>query len=180
MHSVELLPDESTERAVRDAWEGLARAGLPSLASHRHPTNRPHLTLATADVLPPVACERLEEALAVLPVPLRLDGLLRFTGGRTPVLAWAVAPDDALLRLHTTVWRILREAPGNERSHPLHDPARWVPHVSLGRGRGLPAAAFDAEPFLSAAGTATGALEGHWTGARTYDSESRTTAPLGR
>ncbi|WP_327121009.1 2'-5' RNA ligase family protein [Streptomyces sp. NBC_01341] len=179
MHSVELLPDESTENAVRDVWEGLARAGLPSLAAHRHPTNRPHLTLATSDVLPPDVCERLEEALVVLPVPLRLDGLVRFTGGRTYVLAWAVSPDDALMRLHATVRHILRGAPGNERSRPLHNPARWVPHVSLARGRGGPVVAADADMFLTAAGTATGALEGRWTGARTYDSESRTTAPLG-
>ncbi|MFF4248678.1 2'-5' RNA ligase family protein [Streptomyces sp. NPDC001822] len=179
MHTLELLPDEPTENAVRDVWAALSRAGLPSLAAHRHPTNRPHLTLATADVLPPDVRERLAEALAVLPVPLRLDGLVRFTGGRTRVLAWAVSPDEALLRLHATVWRILREAPGDERSRPLHDPARWVPHVSLGRGTGCPAASA-AEPILMAAGTATGVLEGRWTGARTYDSESRTTAPLCR
>ncbi|MCQ0003163.1 2'-5' RNA ligase family protein [Streptomyces sudanensis] len=94
MHSVELLPDGATERAVRDVWDRLLRAGLPSQAAHRHPTNRPHLTLATAEVLEPGTRARLDEALAALPLPLVLRGTVRFTG-RIHVLAWAVRRDEA-------------------------------------------------------------------------------------
>ncbi|MFE0774424.1 2'-5' RNA ligase family protein, partial [Streptomyces sp. NPDC058861] len=126
-----------TERAVREAWRRLADAGLPSLAGHRHPTNRPHLTLASADALPAGVRARLLGALAeALPVPLRLDGFVRFSG-RVRVLAWAVRPDDALLRLHGAVWRILREAPESGWPNPLLDPARWAPprHPRPGTGR---------------------------------------------
>ncbi|MFC8292164.1 2'-5' RNA ligase family protein [Streptomyces sp. NPDC057254] len=178
MHSVELLPDPVTERAVREAWRRLADAGLPSLAGHRHPTNRPHLTLASADALPAEVRARLLGALAeALPVPLRLDGFVRFSG-RVRVLAWAVRPDDALLRLHGAVWRILREAPGSGRPNPLLDPARWVPHVTLGRGRD---ASWDVpadEVFSSSAGTPAGVVTGAWTAARSYDSVTRTVEGL--
>ncbi|MFC7794378.1 2'-5' RNA ligase family protein [Streptomyces cinereoruber] len=169
MHSVELLPDAATERAVREAWRLLADAGLPSLAGHRHPTNRPHLTLASADALSGEVRARLLHVLAeALPVPLRLDGLVRFSG-RTRVLAWAVRPDGALLRLHEEVGRILREAPGSGRPNPLLDPARWVPHVTLARGRGA---------FPDPPAGAPGALAGEWTTARHYDSVTRTVAYL--
>ncbi|MFF2172917.1 2'-5' RNA ligase family protein [[Kitasatospora] papulosa] len=177
MHSVELLPDLATERAVREAWERLARAGLPSMAAHRHPTNRPHLTLATADTLLTETRALLDEALeAALPLPVALDGLVRFRG-RRPVLAWAVRPDDALLRLHRTVWRTLREAPGSGRPNPLHDPGRWVPHLTLGRGGDHTWAVH--EVFPSTPGAPPGVLAGSWTGARTYDSLTRTTGRLG-
>jgi hypothetical protein len=48
MRTVELLGDEELDRAVRAAWRRLDQAGFSSLAQHRHPTNRPHLTLASA------------------------------------------------------------------------------------------------------------------------------------
>ncbi|MFE5735169.1 2'-5' RNA ligase family protein [Streptomyces sp. NPDC056528] len=178
MHSVELLPDASTERAVRDAWRRLADAGLPSQDGHRHPTNRPHLTLASADGLPPETRARLLRVLAeALPLPLRLNGLVRFSG-RVHVLAWAVRPDDALLRLHGAVWRILREAPESGRPNPLLDPARWVPHITLGRGRD---ASWDvpADGVLSpSAGAPAGVRTGAWTSARSYDSVTRTVERL--
>ena len=57
MHTVELLPDEELTRGVRELWALLRDAGLPSLATHQHPTNRPHFTVITAaslDGLPPL------------------------------------------------------------------------------------------------------------------------------
>ncbi|MFD7764964.1 2'-5' RNA ligase family protein [Streptomyces microflavus] len=173
MHSIELLPDEVTEKVVRSVWRSVADEGLPSPADHRHPTNRPHLTLATADALPAATRAALAEALATLPLPLHLAGLLRFSG-RNNVLAWAVRPDDALLTLHEKVWRILREVPGDGPSHPLLAPGRWVPHVTLGRGRGAVWAGPDDRWLPSGA-----AASGWWAGARTYDSTSRATAPIG-
>ncbi|MCP9985410.1 2'-5' RNA ligase family protein [Streptomyces sudanensis] len=178
MHSVELLPDDATERAVRDVWDRLLRAGLPSQAAHRHPTNRPHLTLATAEVLERGTRARLDEALAALPLPLVLRGTVRFTG-RIHVLAWAVRRDEALLRVHEEVWRALSGAPAAGRLNPLHDPACWNPHVTLGRGRGAVWPVADDELLRGAPGGPPGVLTGRWVAARTYDSATRTTAPLG-
>jgi 2'-5' RNA ligase len=182
VHTVELLPDEMTERAVRDVWRRLLDAGLPSQATHRHPTNRPHLTLATADGLGAEVRVRLNRALAVLPVPLRLDGTVRFTG-RRHVLAWAVRPDEALLDLHEAVWRTLRDAPACGPLNPIHAPGRWKPHVTLARARDAvwpePWPEPDTEPFSGVPGGSSGVLTGRWVGARTYDSVTRSTDPLG-
>ncbi|MFD3609142.1 2'-5' RNA ligase family protein [Streptomyces atroolivaceus] len=177
MHSVELLPDEATDRAVRDVWRRLADEGLPSQAAHRHPTNRPHLTLATADVLSAGVHARLRQTFAGLPVPLRLGGLLRFSG-RTQVLAWAVQPDDVLVHLQEAVWRVVREAPRSGRPNPLLDPVRWVPHITLGRGRDTAWAVPD-DRLLPARADGTAAATGLWTEARYYDSVTRTTGRLG-
>ncbi|MFE1794961.1 2'-5' RNA ligase family protein [Streptomyces sp. NPDC059517] len=175
METVELLPDVTTERTVRVVWRRLSDAGLPSQAAHRHPTNRPHLTLATADTLDPEVRVRLKRILTALPVPLHLDGTVRFDG-RTPVLAWAVRPDEALLHLHEAVWRTLRDTPACGRLNPLHDPERWKPHITLARGRD---AAYPETPLFSAApGGPDDALTGEWVGARTYDSVVRSTTPL--
>ncbi|GGX23468.1 2'-5' RNA ligase family protein [Streptomyces chryseus] len=178
MHSVELLPDAVTERAVRDVWRHLADRGLPSQAEHRHPTNRPHLTLATADHLTPETRARLLHVLAgALPVSLRLDGLVRFSG-RVRVLAWAVRPDDALLRLHETVWRTLRDVPDSGRTNPLLDPARWVPHITLGRRRDAYWTVSADEVFFPTAGAPPGIWTGEWAAARHYDSVTRTVKHL--
>lgn len=176
MHSVEFLPDEATDRAVRDVWRRLANLGLPSQAAHPHPTNRPHLTVGTADVLPAETRAALKEAVAVLPVPLRLDRLLWFPG-RRPVLAWAVRPDDALLGLHEKVWRILRAAPESGPSNPLLAPGGWIPHITLGRGRDA-VRPRPADEQLLGAGAEQGGQPGSWTEARQYDSVTRTTDRL--
>ncbi|MFE7136961.1 2'-5' RNA ligase family protein [Streptomyces sp. NPDC057644] len=178
MHSIELLPDETTDRAVRGVWQSLADEGLPSQSAHRHPTNRPHLTLATAETLPAEARTALARALTALPLPLHLTGLLRFSG-RVNVLAWAVRPDAALLELHETVWRILRDTPGSDDgSNPLLSPARWIPHITLGRGRGAVWPGPDGR-WLPEEATGPGVLPGRWAEARSYDSVSRTTAGIG-
>ncbi|MGA4799738.1 2'-5' RNA ligase family protein [Streptomyces lavendulocolor] len=172
MHTVELLPDPATEGVVREVWRALAARGLPSLDSHRHGTNRPHLTLAAADELPGDARRRLEAAMGVLPLPLCLAGTLRFTG-RTRVLAWRVVPGPGLLGLHRAVWDVLHPR-GGEGGNPLHAPGRWVPHITLGRTRSR--SGDWAEDLLPAALGLP--WNGMFTGARTYDSVTRTTAPL--
>ena len=167
MRTVELLGDDELDRVVREAWRQLDRAGLVSLARHQHPTNRPHLTLASAAELPPGADAVIAAALRALPVPVRLGGL-HFFRGRTGVLAWAVDGGHPLRRLQAQIWSALDGADRN----PQHEPGAWVPHISLAR-RLRP----DQEPLAERVIGETAAV-GQLTRARSYDSVSRTVDPL--
>jgi hypothetical protein len=159
MHTVELLLDPTLDGLVRSAWQRLHAAGLPSLATHAHPTNRPHLTLAAADRLTP----EVGAALAGLPVEAVLDGLILFERA----VAWRVTLTDALRDLHTRVWQALD---GTERN-PQHAPGSWVPHVSLAlRARDQPRYAAELRDLPAARGSF------RW--ARTYDSGTRTATAL--
>jgi len=164
---VELLGDDALDRAVRAAWRRLDQAGLPSLAQHRHPTNRPHLTLATADEFPPGAAAAIREALSALPIPVRLDGL-RYFSGRPGVLAWTADGGEALRGLQAQIWSALDGADRN----PQHEPGAWTPHISLAR-RLRPDQEALAEHLVGE--TAAG---GALTTARSYDTVSRTVVPL--
>jgi len=167
VRTVELLGDAGLEEAVRAAWRRLDEAGLPSLARHRHPTNRPHLTLASVAEFPPGATEAIGRALRGLPVLVQLGGL-HFFGGRAGMLAWAVDGGEALRDLQAQVWSALDGAARN----PLHEPAVWTPHISLAR-RLSP----DQVPL---AGQVTGesVRDGKLDRARSYDSLTRTVRPL--
>ncbi|MFD6034783.1 2'-5' RNA ligase family protein [Streptomyces griseoincarnatus] len=134
MRTVELLVDEATESAVREAWRRLADAGLPSQARHRSPTNRPHLTLAACPELTAPIRWELAEAAAALPLPVRFAGLIRFERP-TSVLAWSLELDAALTDLHRTVWDAVTADNRPETLNPLHAPDNWSPHITLGRTR---------------------------------------------
>jgi 2'-5' RNA ligase len=121
VRTVELTFDTALERGVRAVWRQLQAAGLPSLATHAHWTNRPHVTLAAAADL----TTGVGTALAALPLPAELDGVMVFEG--SGVLVWRVVADESLRALQASVWSALD---GQERN-PLHAPERWVPHVSL-------------------------------------------------
>ncbi|MET9255385.1 2'-5' RNA ligase family protein [Streptomyces sp. NPDC003717] len=173
MRTVELLVDEETEERVREVWRRLGAAGLPSLASHRHPTNRPHLTLATTTrEIPPATWYDLSSVLTALPLPLALTGVLRFSG-RTEVLAWRVAAEAGLAALHRRVWTVLH---GDDASgaNPLHAPGAWTPHLTLGRTRG----GTSPWPEERLPAELSEAWRGTFTGARSYDSATRTVTPL--
>ncbi len=166
VRTVELVCDAALDAAVREAWRRLDAAGLPSLATHTHPTNRPHLTLATADEFPVGAQQRIASALATLPVVVRTDGVVFFEG-KQAMAAWRLVADEALLRLHEAVWHALDGADRN----PLHEPGRWTPHLSLAR-RVTPGQR-SAVALVSGAGA-----EGRLIAGRSYDSASRTVREL--
>ncbi|MEU7428245.1 2'-5' RNA ligase family protein [Streptomyces sp. NPDC040750] len=134
MRTVELLLDEAAELAVRQAWRRLADAGLPSQARHRSPTNSPHLTLAACPELTAPIRWELAEAAAALPLPVRFTGVIRFERP-TSVLAWALDLDSALAALHRRVWEAVASDSPPETLNPFHAPARWSPHITLGRTR---------------------------------------------
>ncbi|SBT39911.1 2'-5' RNA ligase family protein [Micromonospora auratinigra] len=168
MRTVELLCSPGLEEAVRAAWVRLAAAGLPSLARNVHPTNRPHLTLASVDEFPPGAEQRLADLCdAALPLPVRLDRI-EVLDGSAP-LVWLLRPGPQLLALHAAVWDVLADAPGRR---PWHLPGRWIPHLSLAlRFR-------DADRRRARAVAGLDRPAGEFVTARSYDSETRTISEL--
>ncbi|CAL9341207.1 2'-5' RNA ligase family protein [Streptomyces sp. NPDC057837] len=134
MRTVELLVDEAAERAVREAWQRLADAGLPSQARHRSPTNSPHITLAACPELTAPIRWELAEVAAALPLRVRCTGVVRFERP-TSVLAWALDPDTALAGLHRRVWEAVASDSPPGTLNPFHEPGRWFPHITLGRTR---------------------------------------------
>ncbi|MGC4892594.1 2'-5' RNA ligase family protein [Micromonospora sp. DT31] len=168
MRTVELLCSAELDAAVRAAWDRLAAAGLPSLARHTHPTNRPHLTLASVDGFPPGAEQRLADLCdAALPLPVRLDRVAVLDGSAP--LVWLVHPTPQLVALHGAVWDVLAEASG---AHPWHLPGRWVPHLSLALRFG------DADRRRARAVTGTGRPTGSFVAARSYDGDAGTVSEL--
>jgi hypothetical protein len=148
VHTVELLLDPRLESGVRDLWNRLGDAGFPSLATHSHPTNRPHLTVLTAD------------SLDGLP-PLRLPAAAELTDvrilGRALVRQVTLTPE--LREIQAEAWSALgRPAP------------EWTPHVSL-------ALRIRDEAALDFLGNVP-PERGLFVAARTYDTRTRTVTTL--
>lgn len=123
--SVELLLDDASEASLRDQWDALAVAGLPSQASHVGTSNRPHVTIAARDQIAPDAVPALRDVVAVLPLPLRLGAYACF-GRERFVLVRLVVADRALLDLQAAVTGVLGGDPGG-----FLRPGLWTPHVTL-------------------------------------------------
>ncbi|MEV4765898.1 2'-5' RNA ligase family protein [Micromonospora chokoriensis] len=170
MRTVELVCSPGLETAIRSTWVRLAAAGLPSLARNIHPTNRPHLTLAAVDDLPPGVERRLAELFDdALPVPVTLDRVVVLDGSAP--LVWLVRPTPTLTALHAAVWDVLADTEGQR---PWHAPSAWVPHLSLAlRFR-------NADLRLARAVAGGQRPAGSFDGARSYDGTDRTVAPLTR
>lgn len=163
VQTVELLPDAVTDAVVRAQWQALLAAGLPSQARHTGATNAPHVTLGVCTAVPQTVEPRLAVAVAGLPVPLRLGGLVVF-GDRRRVLACLVVPTPELLTLHAEVSAVLDGCPGQR---DLLAPGRWTAHITLARGL--------REDQLGAALVACAGeeVDGSAVAARRYDGEAR-------
>lgn len=164
MHSIELTFEESTDALIRTDWARLAEAGLPSLATHSSPSNRPHITLAAGSNLD--MGPGTEGLWGRLPIDIRFAGLVVFPAvpGKY-VLARLVVLSQDLLELHR---RLHQHCPG-AFANTLPD--AWTPHVTLARripGQ-LLGAALDALDVRA---------EGRCTDARLWDSTTRTITPL--
>jgi 2'-5' RNA ligase len=181
VQSVELLLDPHLDGAVRRQWQALADAGLPGLAGHRSPSNRPHVTLAVSREHWPDDVEAtLAEVITMarddgtLPIDVRLGGYVVFAHRTRHVLGRLVVPSPALLGLQARLAGATRAAgPGV----PHTEPGRWTPHVTLARslaGEQFPAA-------LAALGAAGGTadLAGSGVGVRRWDGDARREWPLG-
>jgi 2'-5' RNA ligase len=171
MRTVELLPDERLDTAIRTAWRLLVDATLPSQAQHAHPSNRPHVTLAVVDDWDDGTTSALASAMSLLPVPLRIDGLRTFGQRRLSVVV-SLALDPELIAVHEAVHEILEaNAWGVEERHL---PGRWVPHLTLGRGMDRTQ---EAAARLLSRGHAW--PDDHASAARTYDTDTRSVHLLG-
>ena len=106
MFSVELIPDDEIDRVVREDWDRLLGADLPSSGRNPAPSNRPHVTLAVREHLEPPAFAGIAE---MLPVPLELGGVLLLGHRDRYVLTRQVVVTSALLEIH----RVVAEASGN-------------------------------------------------------------------
>jgi hypothetical protein len=156
VHTVELTLDPELDHGVRDLWGRLRDAGLPSLATHPHPTNRPHLTVITAGSL---------AGLPALPLPVAAElGEARLLGR---ALVRVVTLTAELREIQARVWSALGGA------DPWPPPPEWVPHVSLALN--LPAHRRDAALHLLAA---LPPAHGLFVAARSYDTGTRTVVDL--
>ncbi|WP_250029527.1 2'-5' RNA ligase family protein [Paractinoplanes maris] len=153
MHTVELLPTDEVSARVRALWDRLAAAGLPSLATHQHPTNRPHLTLVTAESL-----------TGLPPLGLPLEFTLTEVRMLGRALVWAVMPSSSLRALHSAVWSSIGGWPPSPE---------FEPHLSLALR--MPEQSRPAALDLLAT---TPPLSGTFIAARTYDTDHRTVRDL--
>jgi hypothetical protein len=178
VQSIELLLDPDSEAAIRASWEALADVDLPSLATQRAETNRPHVTLAVTDA----GFEAAEEGLRAVfrgweLSDVGVDGIVGspvlFGGHRGRwVLARQIVPSRPLLTMHSAVHRALGLQAPDAVIVEQTAPDAWTPHVSLARR--VPAARIpealaliDAEP-----------LRCRFVGARLWDSRPATVTPL--
>ena len=127
--ALELTFDRRADEAIRAQWQELRAAGLPSMARHTAPTNRPHITLDAREAVTPEAEEALGPVALRLPVDVLVGAPLLFHARRRWVLTRHVVMDRALLELHAHALTLLGLEPES-----LTSPGRWVPHVTLARG----------------------------------------------
>ncbi|HEX3545089.1 MAG TPA: 2'-5' RNA ligase family protein [Mycobacterium sp.] len=127
VHSIELVFDPDTEATVRQIWDALREAGIPSQA----PASRPHATLTVAERIDPDVDELLRPLAARLQFPCRIGAPLFF--GRTKaVLARLLVPTAALLELHADIHRLcLPHLHPGPMANALPD--EWTAHITMAR-----------------------------------------------
>ena len=166
MFSVELLPDVELDRAVRDDWDRLLAADLPSAGRNPSTSNRPHITLAVRDRLEP------SDFLAIggaLPVTIELGGVVLLGHRNRYVLARHVVVSAPLLAIH----RAVAELGGPPEPHHTNTGIdRWTPHLTLARG-------LTAERLATAMRLIKAPnIVGQAIGARVWDAEAKTVTTL--
>lgn len=168
VHSIELIFDSDTEAAIRNIWEALAVAGIPSQA----PASRPHVTLVVAESIAADVDALLGPVSKRLPLGCRIGAPVLF-GRATAVFARLVVPTGELLALHAQVHRLCvpHLAPG---PMPNSLPGQWTAHVTMARrvggaqlGRALRTAARPAQ------------IDGTFAGLRRWDGKKKTEHLIG-
>ena len=130
-HSIELTLDARSDAAIRQLWQALDDAGLPSQTRVTSATNRPHITLLAAERISADVDPALTALEHRIPLPVLVGAPLVFGGGRL-VLARLIVASAALLELHREIYdRCLPHLTGEPYAHTA--PGHWTPHVTLGR-----------------------------------------------
>lgn len=136
-HSIELLPDDETDARIRAQWRALVDADLPSAATIRSSTNRPHVTLVAAGRISASADTAILPVAQRLPIRARLGAPIVFGGGSHHTLARLVVPSSDLLSIHAQVARLAGPAMVDDAGVPTlfaHSaPGCWTPHITLAR-----------------------------------------------
>jgi 2'-5' RNA ligase len=130
--ALEFWFDDEADRAVRELWTRLERAGVPSMATRTHRRHRPHVTFAIAGTIPAATRDALRADLRRLSIPrLWLYSLGTFTSVEPVLLLFAVA-DTELLAVHSAVHDVLAGRVRAPSAYYL--PGSWVPHCALAQG----------------------------------------------
>lgn len=169
-HSIELLFDSDSGAAIRDMWQALAGAGLPSQVYVKSPTNRPHVTLLAAQRIGPDVDDLLRALADRLPIGAVVGAPLLFGGPRL-TLARLIVPSAELLALHEDVYRLsLTHLVGEPFPHC--QPGHWTAHATLGRRFGV-AQVGAALGALDVDGGAAADLPARFVGLRRWDGDER-------
>ena len=125
--ALECYFDSQASRRIRAVWDALESVGVPSLRDLTHGRHRPHVSLAVADRLDPVAvADALAGTPAYPPSPVSLDYVGQFVGR---VLWLGPVPTAGLLDHHAAVHARLARA--GIAVDPYYHPGRWVPHCTV-------------------------------------------------
>lgn len=125
MHALVAFLDDAADQEIRELWQALQRAGVPS-GHRRFP---PHVTFGAGASIPARARAAVREELALLTLPgLWLSTLATFPNTDN-VLVLAAVVDTELLAVHSAV----HDALAGRVRHPSgpHLPGSWVPHCRL-------------------------------------------------
>jgi len=126
--AVEMFFDAAADERVREVWERIAKAGLPSRLLENGST--PHVSLGVCAELDPRAfAEELREFAAGEPrISARLVSVATFANREGVVFFGVVATRD-LLDLHARFDAMFDRAARGPWEY--YRPGRWVPHCTL-------------------------------------------------
>jgi 2'-5' RNA ligase len=168
--SVELLLDDATEAAIRDQWDRLGDAGLPTARrTEPSPSHAPHVTLWAGGRLDAEVDARLPSLFDDLDLRLLIGSLMLF--GPRPwgyVLVRQVVTSTGLTTLQQRVMQLCGAGYGQ------FGDGQWSPHVTLARRLGVD----QVGPALQVLSRAPAELAASVRRARRWDGSRRVAWPL--
>jgi 2'-5' RNA ligase len=168
--SVELLLDDTTDTAIRDQWDRLGDAGLPTARRREpSPSHAPHITLWAGDRLDAEVDAQLTSLFRELDLQLLIGSLMLF--GPRPwgyVLVRQVVISTGLATLQQ---RVVQACGGG---YGQFGDGQWSPHVTLARRLDVD----QVGPALRALSRAPSELPATVRRARRWDGDRRIAWPL--